>query len=86
MQENPNLVEAGDLARVSPLSIVAQMTELTDVFSLGMAIEAQSLDLYTRFAARVGPPASKKLFQELADEEKAHLNYIAKEMDRHLAG
>lgn len=85
MQENPNLVEAGDLTRVSPLSIIAQLSELIDIFSLGMAIEAQSLDLYTRFSNQATQPESKKLFQDLADEEKAHLDYISKEMDQYLA-
>lgn len=86
MQENPDLVETGDLSRVSPQSIVSQMTELIDIFSLGMAIEAQSQDLYTRFADQAAKAESKKLFLELADEEKVHLSYITKEMDKILSG
>lgn len=85
IRDNPDLVEAGDLTHVSPLTIVSQMTDLVDIFSLGMAIEAQSLDLYTKFANQATQPESKKLFQELADEEKIHLGYIAKEMDKYLA-
>lgn len=86
LKENPNLVEAGDMTRVSPMSIISQLTELVDILSLGMAIEAQSQDLYTKFSAQATQPESKKLFRELADEEKAHLDFIAREMDKYLAG
>ncbi len=85
MKENPDLVEAGDLTEVSPMSIISQLTDLIDIFSLGMAIEAQSLDLYTRFSNQATRPENKKLFQDLADEEKVHLGYLAQEMDKYLA-
>ena len=85
MQENPDLVEAGDLNYLSPLVNISQLNDLIDIFSLAMAIEAQSLDLYTRFSAQATQTESKKLFQDLADEEKAHLNYLTKEMDKYLS-
>jgi len=85
IQENPNLVETGDLSQMSPLQVVSQLTNLIDIFGLAMAIEAQSLDLYTRFSAQAAQAESKKLFQDLADEEKAHLNYLTKEMDKVLS-
>ncbi len=85
LQENPDLIEAGDLNKLSPLVNISKLTNLIDIFGLAMAIEAQSLDLYTRFSAQATQAESKKLFQDLADEEKAHLNYLAKEMDKYLS-
>ncbi len=85
MAENPDLVEAGDLTQMSPMGITSQLTNLIDIFSLGMAIEAHSLDLYTRFSNQAIRPETKKLFQDLADEEKEHLGYLAREMDKYLA-
>ncbi len=85
LQENPDLVEAGDLNQLSPLVSISQLTDLIDIFSLAMAIEAQSLDLYTRFSAQATQIESKKLFQDLADEEKTHLNYLSIEMNKYLS-
>ena len=85
LQENPDLTEAGDLNKLSPLVNISKLTNLIDIFSLSMAIEAQSLDLYTRFSAQATRTATKKLFQDLADEEKTHLNFLTKEMDKHLS-
>ncbi len=85
LQENPDLVEAGDLNKLSPLVSISKLTDLIDIFGLAMAIEAQSLDLYTRFSAQATQAESKRLFQDLADEEKTHLNFLAKEMDKYLS-
>ena len=85
IQENPDLVETGDLSQQSPLQIISRLTDLRDIFSLGMAIEAQSLDLYTRFSKHATQIESKKMFQDLADEEKTHLNFLANEMDKYLS-
>lgn len=83
--ENPDLVEAGGLDKPSLLESISKLTDLIDIFGLAMAIEAQSLDLYTRFSIQATQTESKKLFQDLADEEKTHLNFLAKEMDKYLS-
>jgi len=85
IQENPDLLEAGDPNHLSPLDTISKLTELADIFGLAIAIEASSLDLYTRLANQATQSESKKLFQDLADEEKAHLNYLSNEMDGYLS-
>ncbi len=49
-----------------------------------MAIEAQSLDLYTRLSRKAEYQESKGLLEEMADEEKQHMQYVAKELRKHL--
>jgi len=47
-----------------------------DVLSIAMMIEAQALDLYTRFAARSTDDSAKSLLLNIAEEEKAHLTSL----------
>jgi rubrerythrin len=45
---------------------------------LAMSLETQALDLYLRLARRMEQPASRRVFNELGDEEQAHLEALAK--------
>lgn len=49
---------------------------------MAMGIEAQALDLYTRYAAQASDPASKQALFELAGEERGHLRALATMMDK----
>lgn len=49
-----------------------------EVISLAMAIEAQALDLYLRAAEKTDTDDSKKVLQQIADEEHAHLEQLGK--------
>ncbi len=53
-----------------------------EVLELAMNIEAQALDLYMRFAARIGSGESEAVLVKLAAEEKRHLKALAALMDR----
>jgi rhodanese-related sulfurtransferase/rubrerythrin len=51
-----------------------------------MMFEAQSLDLYMRFALKAKGGASIELLHTLAQEEKNHLKILGKLMDRKIVG
>jgi rubrerythrin len=44
-----------------------------NIISLAMMLEAQALDLYTRYAQRVEGPQSRSVLHDIAEEEKSHL-------------
>jgi rubrerythrin len=46
-----------------------------------MSIEAQALDLYTRAANRSTDERSRGALKKIAEEERAHLEQLAKLMD-----
>jgi rubrerythrin len=54
---------------------------LSDVVDLAMSIEAQALDLYTRVANRSTDERSRDTMKKIAEEERAHLEQLAKLMD-----
>ncbi|MBU3916027.1 hypothetical protein KKA14_10875, partial [bacterium] len=84
LDQHKNEIEGGDLVKGTPLSILKQLNDQGDIFGLSMAIEAQSLDLYTRLAEKSADEMVKKLFLGLADEEKQHLAFLTTEMDKYL--
>ena len=53
----------------------------SDIVGLAMSIEAQALDLYTRAANRSKDERSQKALKKIAEEERAHLEQLAKLMD-----
>ncbi len=54
---------------------------LSDIVDLAMSIEAQALDLYTRAANRSTDERSRGAMKKIAEEERAHLEQLAKLMD-----
>jgi sulfur-carrier protein adenylyltransferase/sulfurtransferase len=52
-----------------------------DIVGLAMSIEAQALDLYTRAANRAKDERSQRALKKIAEEERAHLEQLAKLMD-----
>jgi len=54
---------------------------LSDIVDLAMSIEAQALDLYTRVANRSTDERSKGALNKIAEEERVHLEQLAKLMD-----
>lgn len=79
-----DFVEGGESNRKNPHDIASLMNDIKDIWSLSLAIEAQSYDLYVRLANKTEDTETKKLFLEMADEEKDHMNYITKELSNHL--
>jgi rubrerythrin len=53
----------------------------SDIVDLAMSIEAQALDLYTRAANRSTDERSRGAMKKIAEEERAHLEQLAKLMD-----
>ncbi|MFA7384156.1 MAG: rhodanese-like domain-containing protein [Desulfurivibrionaceae bacterium] len=53
-----------------------------DILELAMALETQALDLYSRMGQKSAQPEVRALFLHLADEEKAHLAYLAEALDK----
>jgi rubrerythrin len=53
----------------------------SDIVGLAMSIEAQALDLYTRAANRSKDEHSQKTLKKIAEEERVHLEHLAKLMD-----
>ncbi|KAF0189572.1 MAG: Rhodanese domain [Desulfobulbaceae bacterium] len=62
-----------------------QIATMKDILQLGIMLEAQALDLYTRLARKSEEGASRELFQFLAKEEAMHLSYLTDELDKVLA-
>lgn len=59
-----------------------QIGSAQEILQLGMALEAQALDLYTRLARRLdSDEKSRELFAFLATEEGQHLAYLSRELD-----
>jgi rubrerythrin len=54
---------------------------LSDIVALAMSIEAQALDLYTRSANRSIDERSRGVLKKIAEEERTHLEQLAKLMD-----
>ncbi|HLD47802.1 MAG TPA: ferritin family protein, partial [Desulfobaccales bacterium] len=65
------------LARLEPLLHGRQ-----EILALAMALETQALDLYSRMGQKSAQPEVRALFLRLADEEKAHLAYLAEALDK----
>ena len=53
----------------------------SDIVDLAMSIEAQALDLYTRAANRSTDERSRGVLKKIAEEERTHLEQLAKLMD-----
>ncbi len=79
-----DVIEGGDLNKKSPFAVASQMKNAQDIYSLSLAIEAQSFDLYVRLANKTDNPKSKAIFLEMAEEEKTHMNYVSNELSKHL--
>ena len=54
---------------------------VADIIELAISIEAQALDLYLRAADRRSDPQSKKVLNQIADEERMHLTQLGKLME-----
>jgi rhodanese-related sulfurtransferase/rubrerythrin len=84
--EKAGVVEGG----LDPQRILAhfsaQIATMRDILQLGMMLEAQALDLYTRLARKSEEGKSRELFEFLAKEEAIHLGWLAGELDALLAG
>jgi len=51
----------------------ALLDTVENLLSLAMMLEAQALDLYTRYAQKVEDARSRSVLHDIAEEEKRHL-------------
>ena len=58
------------------------LESITEILSLAMSIEAQALDLYQRAADAAAEKKSREVLQQIANEERAHLQQLAAYMDK----
>jgi rubrerythrin len=49
------------------------MRSVTGLLDVAMMLETQALDLYLRFAEKIGNEEAKKILYKIGDEEKGHL-------------
>lgn len=56
-----------------------------DILKIGIALEAQALDFYSRLARRSTGEKNKQLFTNMMKEELMHLEYVSRELDKYLA-
>jgi sulfur-carrier protein adenylyltransferase/sulfurtransferase len=59
----------------------SDIDRVVDVISMAMAIEAQALDLYQRAGDNSASAESRKAFERIANEEKAHLKSLGELME-----
>jgi len=53
-----------------------------DVIQLGMMLETQAFDLYSRLAAKADTDETKEFFLFMVGEEKQHLKFLSDEYDK----
>lgn len=56
--------------------------DLEDILDLAMMLETQAYDLYSRMARKSDNEKNRDLFLHLANEENAHMEFVARELDR----
>lgn len=56
--------------------------DMEDILNLGILLETQAYDLYSRLARQEKDPKKVKLFNHLAEEEKTHMNYLFRKLDQ----
>ncbi len=56
--------------------------DMEDILDLGILLETQAYDLYSRLSRQEKDPQHIKLFAHLAQEEKVHMNYLLRKLDQ----
>lgn len=59
---------------------------IEDIIYLGMMLETQAYDLYSRLSRKNQAPKLQQFYQDMADEEKIHLGQLSRALDKVLAG
>jgi rubrerythrin len=72
----PEIMEGGMTTEEFLSANRASLETVGDVLILAMMLEAQALDLYSRYAHRCANPQTKQVLYELAGEEKEHLTRL----------
>jgi rhodanese-related sulfurtransferase/rubrerythrin len=62
------------------------LESMEDIIQLGMMLETQAYDLYSRLARENDKPELREFYRHMADEEKDHLGQLSRSLDQILAG
>ncbi|MEN8140399.1 MAG: rhodanese-like domain-containing protein [Thermodesulfobacteriota bacterium] len=80
-EELPQVMEGGlDRERIMA-HFGPHLHDMEDILNLGMLLETQAFDLYSRLSRQHEGERCQKLFHHLAEEEKRHLGYLAQRLD-----
>jgi len=82
---SPEVMEGGHSVAEFLAGVRPEELDLSAIFDLAMGFETQALDLYGRLAQQAARPEVRTLFLKLVDEEKLHLGYLARELERMIA-
>ena len=58
------------------------LSSVTGLLETALALEAQALDLYSRFSHQVESPETREVLHRIAQEEKAHLAHLGGLLNR----
>lgn len=80
------LMEGGFDREKTLLAYSDDIESIEDIIHLGMMLETQAYDLYSRLARLNEQPRLQQFYRFMADEEKMHLNQLSRALDKVLAG
>ncbi|OGQ98244.1 MAG: hypothetical protein A2505_10625 [Deltaproteobacteria bacterium RIFOXYD12_FULL_55_16] len=80
----PGLMEGGGRMEDFLAKAETRLHREQDILKLAMTLETQALDLYSRMAQKSTRQEVRAFFLRLADEEKAHLGFLAEELNKTL--
>lgn len=80
--EPTSMMEGGGSFADQLAAVSGSLNKVTAVLDYAMALETQAFDLYGRLAVQSLHPDTKALFFGLMDEERTHLEYLTRELER----
>jgi rhodanese-related sulfurtransferase/rubrerythrin len=84
--ENVSAMEGGFDKDKTLRAYRGYLESMEDIIQLGMMLETQAYDLYSRLARENDKPELREFYRHMADEEKAHLGQLSRSLDQILAG
>lgn len=83
LQKYQHIIERG-LNEKDTEALIPQLTQPESIFSLAIALEAQTFDFYSRMAQHAPSASLKSTLLRFAEEEREQMNQTTKEMKRFL--
>jgi len=84
--ENVSVMEGGFDKDKTLRAYKDYLGSMEDIIQLGMMLETQAFDLYSRLARKNDKPELQEFYRHMADEEKVHLGQLSRSLDKILAG
>lgn len=80
--EDTSIIEGGCSRQQIMDHFGPHLHDMEDILHLGMLLEAQAYDLYSRLAHQATEEEHRHLFTHLAEEEKIHLAYLGRKLEQ----